>query len=152
MSYVSVVPGAVGPAVSEIARIGTSLGAASAAAAAPTTGLIAAAEDEVSAAIAALFSEQARQFQAVNRQLAAFHEQFVMTLRGAGTAYAAAEAASVSPLQALEAAVLGVINAPTNFLLGRPLIGDGVNGVDGTGQNGGHGGLLWGNGGRGGSG
>lgn len=57
------------------------MGAATEAAAAPTTGLIAAAEDEVSAAIAALFSEQARQFQAVNRQVAAFHEQFVLTLR-----------------------------------------------------------------------
>jgi PPE-repeat protein len=48
--------------------------------------------------------------------------------------------------------VLGVINAPTNLLLGRPLIGNGTNGAAGTGQPGGAGGILWGNGGTGGSG
>ncbi|WP_337360551.1 PGRS repeat-containing protein, partial [Mycobacterium tuberculosis] len=44
--------------------------------------------------------------------------------------------------------VLGLINAPTQALLGRPLIG---NGADGTAANpnGGAGGLLYGNGGNG---
>lgn len=46
-------------------------------------------------------------------------------------------------------AVLDVVNGPTQLLLGRPLIGDGANG--GPGQNGGDGGLLYGNGGNGGS-
>ena len=45
-----------------------------------------------------------------------------------------------------------MVNAPTNFLLGCPLVGDGTNGVAGTGQAGGDGGILWGNGGMGGSG
>jgi PPE-repeat protein len=48
--------------------------------------------------------------------------------------------------------VLTVVNAPTEFLMGRPLIGPGTNGAAGTGQAGGPGGILWGNGGRGGSG
>ncbi|WP_165609384.1 PecA family PE domain-processing aspartic protease [Mycobacterium alsense] len=51
----------------------------------------------------------------------------------------------------LEQGVLGVVNAPTNFLLGRPLIGNGIDGAAGTGQPGGPGGILWGNGGNGGS-
>ncbi|MDD4867165.1 MAG: PecA family PE domain-processing aspartic protease [Mycobacterium sp.] len=51
-----------------------------------------------------------------------------------------------------EQAVMSVINAPTNTLLGRPLIGNGTNGAAGTGQAGGPGGILWGNGGNGGSG
>ncbi|WP_343286442.1 PGRS repeat-containing protein, partial [Mycobacterium tuberculosis] len=62
--------------------------------------------------------------------------------------YAVAEAASATPLQN----VLDAINAPVQSLTGRPLIGDGANGIDGTGQAGGNGGWLWGNGGNGGSG
>ncbi|SON59387.1 PE-PGRS family protein PE_PGRS18 [Mycobacterium simulans] len=65
----------------------------------------------MSAAIAALFSEQAQQFQAVNGQIAVFHDRFVQGLRSAGGAYAVAEAANASPLQVLERAVLEVINA-----------------------------------------
>jgi PPE-repeat protein len=48
--------------------------------------------------------------------------------------------------------VLGVVNAPTEFLVGRPLIGNGTHGAAGTGQAGGPGGILVGNGGNGGSG
>src|ERR1700690_1623322 len=43
-------------------------------------------------------------------------------------------------------------NAPTQALLGRPIIGNGANGAAGTGQAGGAGGILWGNGGHGGAG
>jgi PPE family len=48
--------------------------------------------------------------------------------------------------------VLAVVNAPTELLVGRPLIGPGTNGAAGTGQAGGPGGILVGNGGNGGSG
>jgi hypothetical protein len=72
----------------------------------------------------------------------------VQALSGAGASYAGAEAANASPLQTLEQDVLAVINAPTNALLGRPLIGDGANGTAAH-PNGGAGGLLVGNGGNG---
>ena len=62
------------------------------------------------------------------------------------------EAANASSLQALEQDVLGVVNAPTEAWLGRPLIGNGMNGAAGTGQGGGAGGLLIGTGGTGGTG
>jgi hypothetical protein len=42
--------------------------------------VVAAAEDEVSAAIAAVFSAHGQGFQALGAQAAAFHEQFVRTL------------------------------------------------------------------------
>ncbi|AMC77873.1 hypothetical protein RN12_2264 [Mycobacterium tuberculosis] len=43
------------------------------------------------------------------------------------------------------------MNAPTQTLLGRPLVGDGADGASGpVGQPGGDGGILWGNGGNGG--
>jgi len=60
--------------------------------------------------------------------------------------YAAAEAANASPLQTFEQGLLGVINAPTDALFGRPLIGNGADGVAGSGQAGGAGGFLIGNG------
>jgi hypothetical protein len=80
--------------------------------------------------------------------VAAFHDQFVQTLSAAGGAYTAGEGANASPLQTVEQDVLGVINAPTNALLGRPLIGNGTNGTAAN-PHGGAGGLLIGNGGNG---
>lgn len=132
-------------AAADLEGIGSALAAANRAAEAPTTGLLAAGADEVSAAIASLFSGNAQAYQALSAQAAAFHQQFVRALSSAAGSYAAAEAANASPMQA----VLDVVNGPTQLLLGRPLIGDGANG--GPGQNGGDGGLLYGNGGNGGS-
>ena len=52
MSYVIAAPEMIAAAATDLANIGSSLSEANAAAAAPTTGVLAAAEDEVSAAIA----------------------------------------------------------------------------------------------------
>ncbi|WP_136624933.1 PE family protein, partial [Mycobacterium attenuatum] len=144
MSYLIAAPEMVTAAASDLANIGSTLGVANAAAALPTMSVLAAGADEVSAAIAALFGAHAQAYQTLSSQAAAFHDQFVRALTAGAGSYAAAEAANVAPLQAL----LGVVNAPTEALLGRPLIG---NGADGTASspNGGAGGLLYGNGGNG---
>ena len=102
MSYVLAVPDFVASAASDLAGIGSALTAAHAAAAAPTTGVVAAGTDEVSAAAASLFAGHGRAFQALSSQTAAFHSQFVQTLNTAGGAYTAAEAANASPLQAVK--------------------------------------------------
>ncbi|MCV7089986.1 PE family protein [Mycobacterium interjectum] len=120
MSYLAVTPETVSSAASDLAGIGTSISAANAAAAAPITGVVAAAEDEVSAAIASLFSRHGQQFQALSARAAAIHGRLVQALTSAGNSYAAAEAANTNPLQTLEQDVMGAINAPTNALLGRP--------------------------------
>ncbi len=73
MSFVFAAPDAMAAAASDVAGIGSAIGAANAAAAAHTTGVLAAAEDEVSAAIAALFSAHGQGFQALSAQAAAFH-------------------------------------------------------------------------------
>lgn len=114
----------------------------------PDHRVLAAGADEVSAAVASLFSGHAQAYQTLGTQAAAFHERFIQALSTAAGAYGSAEAANASPLQQ----ALNVINAPTQTLLGRPLIGNGTNGAPGTGQAGGPGGLLYGNGGNGGSG
>ncbi|MCW2664029.1 MAG: hypothetical protein JWP83_5181 [Mycobacterium sp.] len=152
MTFLIAAPATVAATASELAGIGSALSVAHAAAAIPTTALLPAAGDEVSGAIASLFSSYAKAYQSLNARAATFHQRFVQALHGAGNSYAAAEAANASPLQTLERDVLGLINAPTNAVLGRPLIGNGTDGTPGTGQNGGPGGLLAGNGGNGGSG
>ncbi|BBX73930.1 hypothetical protein MSHI_18360 [Mycobacterium shinjukuense] len=146
MSYVIAAPDLVAAAASELAGIGATLSTANAAAAFPTTGILAAGADEVSAAIAALFGAHGQAYQALSAQAAQFHTQFVQSLQAGAGAYASAETTNV------EQQLLNAINAPTQALLGRPLIGDGADAPDGSGAPGGPGGLLYGNGGRGGSG
>ncbi|WP_261861807.1 PE family protein, partial [Mycobacterium marinum] len=148
MSYVTAAPEALAAAAGDLTGIGEALRAATAAAAPSTTSLVAAAGDEVSTAIATLFSEHAQSYQALSAQMAAFHDRFMNALAGAGGSYASAEAANATPLQTIEQDLLGAVNAPTQVLFGRGLIGDGANGTA-PGQAGGAGGLLIGNGGNG---
>lgn len=138
MSYVSVLPATLATAATEVARIGSALSLASAVAAAQTSAVQAAAADEVSAAIAALFSAHGRDFQALSARAAAFHHEFVQALAAGAGSYAVAEIAAASPLQSL----IDVFNAPIQAATGRPLIGNGANGAPGTGANGGLGGRI----------
>jgi hypothetical protein len=152
MSYLIAAPEMMTAAATDLANIGSTLNAANAASAAPTTGIVVAAEDEVSAAIAALFSAQGQDFQALSARAATFHAQFVQALSGNAGAYTLAEAANASPLHAVESSLRNAVNAPTESLLGRPLIGNGANGMAGgtlAQANGGAGGILFGNGGAG---
>lgn len=145
MSFLVVAPDFLTSAAADLQSIGSALNAANAAAAAPTTGLAAAAGDEVSAAVATLFGGFGQEYQQLNVQVSAFQQQFLQSLNAAAGSYATAETAASIPL--LDE-LLGIINAPTQLLLGRPLIGDGTPGTAGN-PNGGDGGLLWGNGGVG---
>ncbi len=107
MSYVVALPEMMSAAATDVASIGSVVTTANQGVAAATTGVLAAAEDEVSLAIAALVSAHGRGYQALSAQAAAFHAEFVQALTGAAGAYTAAEAANVSPLAAVEKALLG---------------------------------------------
>jgi len=72
------------------------MSAENAAAAAPTTGVVPAAADEVSALTAAQFAAHAQMYQAVSAQAAAIHEMFVSTLATSAASYAATEAANAA--------------------------------------------------------
>jgi PE family len=120
LSYVVVAPEMVAEAAGNLAGIGSAINGANAAAAS-TTQLLPAASDEVSGATSALFGGYPQEYQALSAQMALFHDQFVQALTSGARMYAATEAANASPLQTLEQDVL--INAPTNVVLGRPLIG-----------------------------
>ncbi|WP_197419997.1 PE family protein, partial [Mycobacterium gordonae] len=158
MSFVIAGAEQIAAAVADVSGIEAAVARANAAAALPTTALLAAADDEVSAAIAEWFGEFGLQYLSVSGRVLQAQTRFTQLLSGAQISYSTAEAAITASLASsagvpsLVDDVLGVINAPATFLLGRPLIGDGVDGTPGTGQAGGPGGLLWGNGGAGGSG
>jgi hypothetical protein len=78
MSFVTTQPEALNTAATALGGIGSSFSAQNAAAASPTTGVVPAAADEVSA------------------QAAAIHEQFVNTLGTRAGSYAATEAANAA--------------------------------------------------------
>ena len=140
MSFVIAAPEMAASAASELADIGSMISEASRAATTSTTAVVVAAGDEVSAAIASLFSSHAQQYQTLSAQAAGFHAEFLQALNRAGGSYAAAEAANAAPMQAVEKGALAAVNASTEAALGRPLVGNGANGAAGTGQAGGAGG------------
>jgi hypothetical protein len=100
VSFVTVVSDALTTAASDLANLGSMINQANAAAAGSTTQILAAGQDEVSQAIAAVFGGHAQQFQALSSQVAAVHEQFVQSLAASAASYASTDAASASTLNA----------------------------------------------------
>ncbi len=137
MSFLIAAPEMVASAATDLAGIGSTINEANMAAAAATTGVLPAAADEVSLAIAAMFGSHAQQYQALSAQAELFHGQFVRALSSGASAYAGAEAnvvqtlastiaapaqavaASSSPLQQLEAAQIAfntnLVNGELSF-------------------------------------
>jgi PE family len=118
MSFVLAAPEALVTAASDLAGIGSALTTAHAAAAPPTTGLAAAAEDEVSTQVAALFSGHARAYQQLGAEASAFHQQFLQVLNASAAGYATAESNAAQ-------ALLGAVRAPAEALL-APIAGSGA--------------------------
>ncbi|MCV7030209.1 PE family protein [Mycobacterium sherrisii] len=96
MSFVTTQPEALAAAAGTLQGIGSALSAQSAAAAGPTTGVVPAAADEVSALTAAQFAAHAQMYQSVSAQANAIHEAFVQTLRTSSGSYALTEAANAA--------------------------------------------------------
>jgi PE family len=96
MSFVTTQPDALAAAAGGLQGIGSALSAQNAAAAAPTTGVVPAAADEVSALTAAQFAAHAQMYQAVSAQAAAIHEMFVNTLGVSSASYTIAEIANAA--------------------------------------------------------
>jgi hypothetical protein len=96
MSFVTTQPEALSAAAGSLHGIGAGVSSQNAAAAAPTTGVVPAAADEVSALTAAQFVAHAQLYQAVSAQAAAVHEAFVNTLGTSAGSYAATETANAA--------------------------------------------------------
>ncbi|CPR09862.1 PE-PGRS family protein [Mycobacterium bohemicum DSM 44277] len=137
-SFVNAAPEVIAAASGDLAGIREAITQASAAAAAPTTGIEAAAADEVSAAIANVFAGFGEEFHALTAQTVSFQAQFAHTLNAAGATYAADEFTNVSLL------IRGVEQqffdqgffSPFIYLTGQPLFGNAAVGPVVTGTTG----------------
>ena len=98
MSFVTTLPEAMTATAGGLEAVGSTLAAGNAAAAAPTTGVVPAAADAVSALTAVQFATHAQMYQAISVQAEAIHAQFVATLGASASSYAAAEAANAATL------------------------------------------------------
>jgi len=96
MSFVSAQPEVLKATAGNLQAIGSSVSAVNAAASRPTTGVIPAAADQVSALTAAQFATHAQMYQAISAQAAAIHEQFVHMLSTSAASYGATEAANAA--------------------------------------------------------
>jgi hypothetical protein len=97
-SFLTAQPEMLTTAAEGLQGIGSEAVASNAAAAAPTTGVIPAAADEVSALMAMQFAAHAQNYQAISAQAAAIHQLFVTTLGTSAGSYAATEAANMVAL------------------------------------------------------
>lgn len=96
MLYVTTQPEALSATAANLAGIGAMMNAQNSAAAAPTTGVVPAAADQVSALTATQFAVHAQMYQAISAQAEAIHQQLVSTLENSATSYAATEAANAT--------------------------------------------------------
>ncbi len=113
MSFVTAAPEEVQAAARNLAGIRSLLAESSASAAAPTAGLVAAAEDQVSAQVAAFFGAFGEEYQVISAQAQAFHEQFVDLLSAGAGAYLSTDVANA------EQNLLNAVDGPVQGLLGQ---------------------------------
>jgi hypothetical protein len=123
MSTLLVQPQLVSTAAANVADIGSTINAATAAAAAPTSSVVAAAGDEVSVSVSALFDTYAQDYQALLKKAAAFHEQFAAALASANAAYLGAEAEAQTLLFSPSPGGGGVADPPGLTALTQPTVG-----------------------------
>jgi hypothetical protein len=111
-------PQAMAAAAADVADVGSVISDASAAAAGPTTGVLDAAADEVSAATASLFNSYAREYQSLVKRAGHFHEGFARLLASAGNSYAETDAVASETL----ATPVGIslIMTPTDIPIPTP--------------------------------
>ncbi len=124
-SYVIAASEAIALASGDLSGIGEALQEATAAAAPSTTGLVSAAGDEVSAAVASLFDDYAQAFHALSARATQFHAQFAHAVSTTATGYVAAEASNVSLLvKGLQQRFFDTgFFSPFIYLTGKPLFG-----------------------------
>lgn len=96
MSFVTTQPEVLAASAGTLEGIGTAVNAGNAAAAAPTTSLLPAAADEISALTAMQFAAHGQMYQAVSAQAAAIHQLFVDAMRVSAGSYADTEAANAA--------------------------------------------------------
>jgi len=132
MSFVIAAPEAVQAAAEDLAEIRASLADAAASVAGPTTGLVPAAADEISAAMSAMFGDFGQKFQWLSAEAQAFHAEFISLMNAGAGAYVSTEIANA------EQAVANVVDAPAGAAAAQSVSAAGLlDGILGGGTSGG---------------
>ncbi|MGH3969438.1 MAG: PPE family protein, SVP subgroup [Mycobacterium sp.] len=111
MPFVTVQSEALAAAASQLETIGSAMTAQNAAAAAPTTGVVPAAADQVSALQATLFSAYGNLYQQISAQATAIHEMFVNTLGTSAGSYGTTEATNAATADSSGSGLGGLLGA-----------------------------------------
>jgi PE family len=99
MSFVNTRPEMLAMAASNLHAIGSAIVTQNMTAAGPTTGVIPAAADAVSAPTATQFVADAAMYQALNAQATAVHDLFVSTVGANAVSYVATKAADAAVIR-----------------------------------------------------
>ncbi|MEE6180030.1 PE family protein [Mycobacterium sp. 050134] len=113
MSFVVAVPDEVQAAAQNLANLREAIAEASSSIAGPTTGVVAAAQDQVSAAVAAMFGTFGQEYQVLNVQAQAFHDQFVGLLNAGAGAYLGTDVANA------QQSLVNAVSAPVQGIFGQ---------------------------------
>ncbi len=112
MSFVIATPEVMQEAAQDLAGIRSSLAEATGNLADTTTGVMAAAQDEVSIALASMLGSFGQKFHSLSAQAQAFHQEFVKLVDAGAGAYISTEFANA------EQTLLNAMNAPAQSLIG----------------------------------
>ncbi|MDP7723718.1 PE-PPE domain-containing protein [Mycobacterium sp. TY814] len=123
MSVLALTPEALASAATDLQSIRSALDEAQAAAASPTTTVLAAAADEVSDAVATLFTTFGQDFQVLSAVAGEFHQGFVRALNAGARSYLNTELLNASLLQPIGRELTALFGSPAAALLGRPMVG-----------------------------
>jgi hypothetical protein len=115
LSFVTTQPEELAAAAGNLQGIGSTLAGQNAAAAGPTTGVVPAAADEVSALQATQFASYGNLYQQVSAQAAAIHEMFVNTLGASANSYSATEAANSAATGSSGSGLLGFLTGNGSY-------------------------------------
>jgi hypothetical protein len=134
MSFLTAVPEELLAAAGKLGAIGNSLAAQNAGAAEPTSAILPAASDQISAVQAAIFGEYGTLYQQIAAEAQAIHDQFVSVLglssgtysdtesanAAAATANAAASSTASTPVSSLIDSISTFLGGPLNSAGGNP--------------------------------
>src|SRR5262249_44574998 len=105
--YLVTTPEQLASAAENLAGIRSLLSGSAASAAAPTTAVAAAAQDEISALVATIFSDFGQDFQTISAQANAFHDEFVGLIDAAAGPYLSPEVANAGAVDLSLPSILG---------------------------------------------
>ncbi|OBI85369.1 PE family protein [Mycobacterium sp. 1245805.9] len=118
MYFLTTQPEALTYAAGKLQTLGSAMADESVAAAAPTTGVVPAAADEISALQATIFTAYGTLYQSINAQATAIHEMFVNTLGASAGSYGATE--SANSIATASQQVSGLFSAAANTAAADP--------------------------------